>query len=68
MTQWLTVEEGSGKRIAYAVDGAEILNAETVFLLLPSLGDVREEYRRLSPLLSDGGKNAVVSVDLRGMV
>jgi len=65
--QFLVVEDGSGKRVAYRVDGAEVSVAKVVFFLAPSLGDVKEEYRHLAPILCDGGKNSVVSVDLRGM-
>ena len=66
-TQFLAVEEG--KRVAYRVDGSSLAQAQAsaVFFLLPSLGDLMDEYHFLSPLLCDEGKKAVVSVDLRGM-
>lgn len=38
-----------------------------VYVLLPSLGDIRQEYRYLAPLLHQDGLNTVYSVDLRGM-
>jgi hypothetical protein len=53
-TQFLAAEEG--KRVAYRVDGQELAQAQAVFLLLPSLGDLKEEYCFLSPLLCDEGR------------
>lgn len=57
-TQFLTREEG---RIAYDDTGSGPL-----VLCVPSLGDVRQEYRFLTPQLVEAGFR-VVTMDLRGM-
>lgn len=57
-TQFLMCEEG---RIAYDETGSGPL-----VLCVPSLGDVRQEYRFLTPQLVEAGFR-VVTMDLRGM-
>ncbi|MNK89256.1 putative non-heme bromoperoxidase BpoC [compost metagenome] len=57
MTQFLTLPEG---RIAYDVQGTG-----PVVLCVPSLGDRRQEYRFLVPILVQAGYR-VVTMDLRG--
>lgn len=62
-SHFLDVEDG--KRIAYSVmDGG---SDGFTFILAPSMGDLKEEYRFLLPLLYADGENTVISTDLRGM-
>lgn len=56
-TEWLVVPEG---RIAFDDQGEGQL-----IMLLPGLGDLRQSYRFLIPILVESGYR-VVSVDLRG--
>ena len=56
-TEWLVVPEG---RIAFDDQGEGPL-----IVLLPGLGDLRQTYRFLTPILVESGYR-VVSVDLRG--
>jgi pimeloyl-ACP methyl ester carboxylesterase len=57
MTRWLERDEG---RLAYSVDGAGPL-----VVCVPGLGDLREEYRFLTPALVSSGFE-VAMLDLRG--
>lgn len=59
------VQVSGSLRIAYDVMIGS--NEGNVYLLLPSLGDIRQEYRYLAPLLHRNGQTTVISVDLRGM-
>jgi pimeloyl-ACP methyl ester carboxylesterase len=61
-TQYLDLPGG---RIAYDDTGAPAGNQGPLVVALPSLGDVRGEYRLLTPLLVDAGCR-VVTTDLRG--
>lgn len=62
-TQYLKVSDNF--RIAYDVlPGAD---SGSTYLLVPSLGDIRQEYRHLAPILHQNGQNTVISADLRGM-
>ncbi|MFY0665982.1 MAG: alpha/beta hydrolase [Natronospirillum sp.] len=56
-TEWLVIPEG---RIAFDDQGQGPL-----IVLLPGLGDLRQTYRFLTPILVESGYR-VVSVDLRG--
>lgn len=54
--------EGS-KRVAYE-DFAAANEGGFTLVLLPSMGDIRQEYRKLIPLLAN---HRVIAMDLRGM-
>lgn len=64
-TQFLATEGDSS--IAYDVLLGSSTTSGMTFILIPSLGDIRQEYRYLAPLLHANGENTVVRVDLRGM-
>mmetsp|Transcript_21995 Transcript_21995/g.20004 ORF Transcript_21995/g.20004 Transcript_21995/m.20004 type:complete len:289 (+) Transcript_21995:38-904(+) len=65
-TKYLAVE-GSSK-IAYDFIYSSINHPNKItYILVPSIGDIRQEYRLLGPLLHDYGRHNVISVDLRGM-
>jgi pimeloyl-ACP methyl ester carboxylesterase len=66
MTKFIAVEDSL--RIAYSISEAKNKSNDSLtFVLSPSLGDMKEEYRFLAPLLSQDGTHTVISVDLRGM-
>ena len=68
VTAHLAVEGGS--RIAYTVLECTSNSSGSTgwtFVLSPSLGDIKEEYRLLAPRLWQDGKARVVVADLRGM-
>lgn len=56
-TRFLDLSEG---RIAY-----DVMGEGPLVVMLPGLGDLRQEYRFLAPLLADAGYT-VVTADLRG--
>ena len=59
--------QNDGGNIAFEVHNIESSAAvKRTFILLPSLGDIRKEYRFLIPLIVNDG-NQVISMDLRGM-
>jgi pimeloyl-ACP methyl ester carboxylesterase len=64
-TEYLEVEES--KRVAYTIGRMNDGSKGKCFLLSPSLGDTKEEYRFLTPLLYENGLNTVISMDLRGL-
>ena len=65
-SQFIYVE--GTKRVSYEVIHATVASSKhKTFVCVPGLGDLRQEYRYLAPLLHDHGNNTVISMDLRGM-
>jgi pimeloyl-ACP methyl ester carboxylesterase len=56
------------RRIAYDIMTATAPQGPTVsYVLVPGLGDLRQEYRHIAPLLYESGKSTVITLDLRGL-
>ena len=70
----ITIASEMNKKIAYSIhypsndceNQSVVKNKNTIIFCLPSLGDVKEEYRYLIPLLLNDGYK-VIAVDHRGL-
>lgn len=61
------IETSGHNKIAYDILEATEQDGYT-FVLSPSLGDFRQEYRKIAPLLYDSGKSIIISGGFLGLI